>query len=86
MSPRHFKLTVNDFVVSVGNGDGNSLTAVQAVCGAADSWVVSAHRHFDGVENPLVDLTVCGKTPKNGSKKTSCSNPTSSSARNLVTS
>jgi hypothetical protein len=28
--------------------------AIQAMGGAADSWIVGAHRHFDLVENAFV--------------------------------
>lgn len=39
----------NHSVLRVHDRDGDSVTAVQAVGGAGDSWVVGAHRHLHPV-------------------------------------
>ncbi len=48
----------NDVVVGIGDDYGNSVTAVQAMSGAADSRVVGAHRHFYAVQNAFVEFSV----------------------------
>jgi hypothetical protein len=49
---------VHDVAIRIGDGDGDAVTAVQAVGGAADSWIIGAHRHLDLVEDAFVVFTV----------------------------
>ena len=49
--------------ILIRNGQFNSNTAVQAVGGAAHSWVIGAHRHFHLVQDAFIHHTVFDHGP-----------------------